>query len=464
MADAQGVPKEESLATSQASDGTKSLNTLSLSAAPDSESQTQADDGNSSTTESEPPATPAKEDDDGIVNSTAFCLELDPETIHPTVDLGDRNNLVRLLALYQSGWERGRGRGPRDHETCIWCRGPVGPNVEVLTHVGRNNSCRNSWPVTCLLDWIQQQLGTVRGHSLRCPMCAEEFYHRYSVTGADFKADQGGPDAQRVVDAGWLRCTLFGTAYARDFCVKRKKPLIIMESEEARKLVLLNREKYMFNKCEELPQTALEGTRWFSRVVAADIAQSFGATPAPDSGLPAPVAPVIYPRPVEGEAEKPKNTFNMAWMILDHGNNQYRMSPILCLDACCLIVQTEGLGGVTKTMTAEEFNAMTKARGGLKTVVESFGPDDVTDALEMDASSRLWLAKMLGKPPRDPDYPSDDEWYKRIALAFGFSTRPPLECGGSDNDDGTPPPAAAAADADDEQNDSDESLPELPIV
>ncbi|OAG37624.1 hypothetical protein AYO21_08108 [Fonsecaea monophora] len=426
MADAQGVPKEESLATSQASDGTKSLNTLSLSAAPDSESQTQADDGNSSTTESEPPATPAKEDDDGIATGTTL--------------------FVFLLCTSLAGNE-GAGAVP---ETTKLASGVVGP----WDQTSRSSPMLAETTV----------LGTVRGHSLRCPMCAEEFYHRYSVTGADFKADQGGPDAQRVVDAGWLRCTLFGTAYARDFCVKRKKPLIIMESEEARKLVLLNREKYMFNKCEELPQTALEGTRWFSRVVAADIAQSFGATPAPDSGLPAPVAPVIYPRPVEGEAEKPKNTFNMAWMILDHGNNQYRMSPILCLDACCLIVQTEGLGGVTKTMTAEEFNAMTKARGGLKTVVESFGPDDVTDALEMDASSRLWLAKMLGKPPRDPDYPSDDEWYKRIALAFGFSTRPPLECGGSDNDDGTPPPAAAAADADDEQNDSDESLPELPIV
>ena len=32
-----------------------------------------------------------------------------------------------------------RGHGPRNQHMCLWCRGPLAPNIEILTHHGSNN-------------------------------------------------------------------------------------------------------------------------------------------------------------------------------------------------------------------------------------------------------------------------------------------------------------------------------------
>ncbi|KIY00880.1 uncharacterized protein Z520_03546 [Fonsecaea multimorphosa CBS 102226] len=454
MENEQGITMDKSPTGSPASD-TQTPKTLLLSTEAEMDVQTQADKETSKTPES--PASPTDQDK----TSTAFFVEPDPETVHPDVDLTDRNNLVRLLALYQSGWEKGRGRGPRDHETCIWCRGPVAPNVEVLTHVGTSNSCRNSWPATCLLDWINQELGGgARNHVLRCPMCREEFFSLYKAEGADFRADQGGPDAGRVINAGWLRCILFSPVYARETCVKKGKPLIIIKSEEARKLVLLNTEKIIFNTCEELPLTGLgPRKRWIDRVLAADTSNNSGPLSSSHTFVQDPVAASIVNHPLVRFEEPPKRTFDTVWVVLDWGSNQFRMSPLLSLQADALKILMEEQGGVVKIMNADEFDAMAKGNGGLAAAVTGFQPDDRAELAEMWESGSVWLSKLLNESSKDGEHASDKEWYERLARAFGSKVNLSPE----EADDGVREDVPSSAhDADDEW-DSDMSLPEPPL-
>ncbi|EXJ54958.1 uncharacterized protein A1O5_12869 [Cladophialophora psammophila CBS 110553] len=526
MADSDVVAEGKSPPTSPVSD-TKTTKTLSPSTEAQTKTEAQAD--KDSVSSGSPPASTSWNDNDGKTSMARF-MEPDPETIHPDVDLNDRNNLVRLLALYQSGWEQGRGRGPREHDTCIWCRGPVASNVQILTHVGTSNSCRNSWPATCLMDWINQELDVVRNRVLRCPMCREEFFNIYTQSRADFRANQGGPDAELVINGAWLRCILFSPIYAREFCVKTGKPIIIIKSEEARKLMLLNREKAIFNPCEGLARTPYEVKgRWFRRLNLPDTSatagqpQPFASAEAPalssagqihplyaagqalisagdmsagqaivatqqafasvpslhapaiptnpagqiqaleTSELPNPYAPAIPLSRAEKIDEPPKPAFDTVWVLLDWGNNQFRMAPFLSVQAHALKILTEEQGGVVKTMTADEFAAMAKENGGLKAAVTGFKADGVEEMDEMETSGKNWLKKLQPEFSEDGPYASDKTWYKRLVESFRVRLFEPPTDGDNDGDGvlGVQEhPPGVQTDADDEWEDSEESLPD----
>ncbi|OAP60293.1 hypothetical protein AYL99_05295 [Fonsecaea erecta] len=437
---------------------TNTPNTLPLSTEVKAEAQSPANHESSQTHEDLTSLT------DHDMSSALFFVEPDPETIHPNVDLSDRNNLVRLLALYQCGWRQGRGRGPREHETCIWCRGPVAPNVEVLTHVGNSNSCRNSWPATCLLEWIDQELGAAKNHALQCPMCREQFFSCYSTSDPDFRKDQGGPDAQGVISAAWVRCILFSPLYARETCVKKGKPLIIIKSEEARKLVLLNKEQYIFNGCENLSQKVfVRMRRLLHRAKGTNILQSSESPSASETLVLNTVASSTRDRPVEEEKQLPKPPLDTMWALLDWGDNQFRMSPLLAHQAHALKTLTEQQGGVVKTMNADEFAALAKGNGGLERAVRGFQPDDEAELAAMKVSGTEWLIKMQRESSKEDERASEKEWYERLAEFYQVSVDP--ETGEIEHPDAMrEPPSSLSTDTDDEWDGSDESLPELPIV
>ncbi|OQV04093.1 hypothetical protein CLAIMM_09036 [Cladophialophora immunda] len=155
----------------------------------------------------------------------------------------------------------------------------------------------------------------------------------------------------------------------------------------------------------------------------------------------------------------------MAWVLIDWGNNQFRMSPFLTLQAAALKIQTEEQGGIVKSMNADEFNALAKANGGLKAVVTTFRPDDADERAEMEKSGSEWLMEMVGEASDDGEHAADKQWYRRVAQAYRVNIHQATE--GDGDHDGVIGLAGTGVqmEGDDEWEDSsDESLPDLPVI
>ena len=214
-------------------------------------------------------AEPANDMSSPDQEETRWALITDPDSgpSHPDLDLTNVDHLTRIIALLQNGWTFSHGRGPRDHQHCLYCRGPIESDIDIFTHVGKTNSCKNSWPASCLMDWMNQALDGERGYRLKCPMCSEEFCNMRQKYGTDFKTNQGKDDPESVLNAAWLRCVLFSPVFAREACLAQGKQLIFMKGSEAKHLVFLGKEKAIFHECEGLmnPTEMASKAAWLKR-------------------------------------------------------------------------------------------------------------------------------------------------------------------------------------------------------
>jgi hypothetical protein len=383
--------------------------------------------------------------------SWAMITEPDPETLHPDLDLTDRNTLTRLLALVQNGWVLSHGRGPRNHDTCLWCRGAIESDVDMLTHVGTDNGskCRNSWPAACLMEWIHQELDVANGHKLKCPMCSADFCGYGTKTAQDFKVNQGKADGESVLNAAWLRVVLFSPLFAREAALKEGKQLIFMKGAEAKKLVFLGRSKAIFYQCEGLldPVESENKRKWLKRqygdnlpwnvekLTEMGIAQSeataimhaYTQTSASPSNPPHDGPLELHPR------------FDTTWVIIDRGNNQFIMSPFLTEQAHNVIRLPVQLGsGVINDMTAAEFNALAKKNGGLLAAIKGFDASQDQDFKQHRMLAEGWIQHLLAKNKRDGVAGPKYEFWKRVKDAHDVNldfTLAAEEKGVGDNDD-----------------------------
>ncbi|KAL2392910.1 hypothetical protein ABEF95_001141 [Exophiala dermatitidis] len=78
------------------------------------------------------------DDTAGTRSSTAFIRETSADDMHPPVDMTNPVTLTRLIALHLSDWRLDRGRGPRSHTHCLWCRGSMSDSTEILVHTAES--------------------------------------------------------------------------------------------------------------------------------------------------------------------------------------------------------------------------------------------------------------------------------------------------------------------------------------
>ncbi|OCT51250.1 hypothetical protein CLCR_08456 [Cladophialophora carrionii] len=356
-----------------------------------------------------------------------MITEPDPGALHPDLDFTDRNILTRVLALLQNGWVLARGRGPRNHDTCLWCRGPIESDVDILTHVGAGNGskCRNSWPAACLMDWIHQELDTANGHKLKCPMCSAEFCSSGTKSAHDFKADQGNSDPDSLRDAAWLRVVLFSPLSAREAALKEGKQLIFMQGAEAKKLVFLGQNKVVFYQCEGLlnPVEAENKRRWLKRQYGDNL--PWNVEKLTEMGIAQSEATAImhaYTQSAASSSTLPDDDplelqprFDTTWVIMDRGNNQFIMSPFLTEQAHNVIRLPVQLGhGVINDMTAAEFKALAKTNGGLLAAIKGFDATKDEDIKRHRMSAEGWIQHLLAKNKRDGVAGPKYEFWKRV--------------------------------------------------
>lgn len=364
-----------------------------------------------------------------------LIVEPDPDDIHPDIDYTNPANLTRLLALFQNGWILSRGRGPRNQDTCLWCRGDIAEDAEILTHVGSGNSCRNSWPATCLLQWIDDEIDVHHPSSklLRCPMCREEFYTAYGFRPKlEFLKVNEAEGGVKLMDAAFTRVVLFSPTFAKEACLKKGMSLIFMQPEEIKKIGLWGKHRKTFADCEALrlknptedmdyntaslpePTITTGNLNPFNSVenLAFPVGIS-GAVPAASSPIPSTNMSANGNGNQKGEEEQ---TFDTTWVLIDYGNNEFRITPFLSEQAEALKKDMTEHRVTVTMMDAQAFNEEAKKNGGLVAAVKGFKVD-VQGMGEMMESGKEFVKEMFKKAML-PEGKHEKQWYRRLLRAF----------------------------------------------
>ncbi len=281
-----------------------------------------------------PAFTSDRDDDKPVTYSTALqTQEPEADAIHPDIDRTDVVNLSRLIALFQSGWTLSRGHGPRNNDFCLWCRGPMTEHTEILIHdCGPNTSakCNNAWPASCFLQSVVNfEIDKAGTRVLRCPMCRAEIFNAHRLKRDPRMQDFQHPTYE-VVPAH-IRVLLFGARLALQYAKEHgSRPLFFMERAEVAKLAMLGRNSVVFRQVDALKH------------------------------------------PERGE-----DHFVTLWLVIDWGNNEYRMTPYLSTPNIVpemLRERISPLQGI-RFMTAQEVEHEAAVKGGLAEAVAAFMPD-----------------------------------------------------------------------------------------
>ena len=329
------------------------------------------------------------------------------------------------------------------------------------------------------MDFIRQGLDSSAGYRIKCPMCSEEFCNLTSKSGSDFKRNQGNANPSSVLGAAWLRCVLFTPTFAREACLNHGKEVIVMRGTEVRKLVFLGKEKVIFYQCEGLldPVESENKRKWLKRqygghlpytveqMTQMGIAQSEAKAIA--YAFTQSTTNLANPPTLDGplELEPP---FDTIWILINHGKNQYIMSPFLSESVNQWIYRpvrqekgvtrtdsreansTSLLGAETKAalmvgaggkgpkeMTAEEFNDLAKENGGLLAAVKEFDASKDEDIKQHRTLAEQWLQHLLAKNKPDGVAGPKYEFLKRVKDAYDVKLNftVPEEGAGGEGDD-----------------------------
>ncbi|KAK5188580.1 hypothetical protein LTR92_011389 [Exophiala xenobiotica] len=226
---------------------------------------------------------------DGRAKSSRTALRVqkyNPDKLHPDKDRTNVVNLSRLIALAQSGWVLARGRGPRNHDYCLWCRGSITEQTEILVHdrsLGVTAAkCNNAWPASCFLQYvINNEMDEARSKVIRCPMCRTDIYNVRNLREDVYMQDFYYRPTHRTISAH-IRTVLFGLEDTISFAKQDASRLFIMEHDEVAKLAKLGRNMVIFGK----------------------------------------VAAVKHP-------DHRNSPFVQQWLAVNWGNNEYRVTPML---------------------------------------------------------------------------------------------------------------------------------------
>lgn len=343
-------------------------------------------------------------------NHTALIVaEPDPSTLYPDADLSDKQTVGRLLTLFQASWTLSRGRGPRDQDTCSWCRGPMASEVQILTHAGKDNNCRNSWHATCLLQWLEGEFKSTHFQRLRCPMCRLQLFDRTQITSLDFYALQAEGRGYRAedLDAAWVRLVVFSPEYAKDICGKAGKQLLILDSKEMRQVHLWGATRYVFELVEQIPRK-VQNRFMEHHMLWKQKARKELATRQQDQNADKGKKP-------EKEVPEQQEMEETTWVMINWGHNEFRLSPYLPQEATSLEQSSREAGISVRRVTAEEFKEAAKMAGGLQAAIQGYEADE-GEMVRMRESGKQFVQDIIEKGPgTGPDGLKEFNWYTRIA-------------------------------------------------
>ncbi|KIW20236.1 hypothetical protein PV08_00811 [Exophiala spinifera] len=282
--------------------------------------------------------------------------EPNADELHPDLDRTNIIHLSRILALMQCGWTITRGRGPRNHDFCLWCRGPLTDHTELLVHscdAGGNTKCNNAWPASCFMtNFLNHELkhnGAGR-KSISCPMCRGLIIRtKITLVSPSAQTSDFEPPEKNKAYPALIRIMFFSTENALQEAQTNTKRVFVMERSEVAKLAKLGRNKVLF-KC-------LDAMMHFKRCN--------------------------------------EHLFD-SWLAIDCGDNEYRLTPLIhrakdepdpysgTITACR-----------QNCVTAEKLEEEASNNGGLVKVVATFRPDFAEEIKQMVTAGREELSNFL---------------------------------------------------------------------
>lgn len=270
---------------------------------------------------------------------------------HADFDRSKVMNLVRLINLLSTSWTLQRGRGPREHQRCIWCHGDIPDDCEIIVHA--NGSCNNAWPASCFLQWLELEFQLNKGTSryngaltITCPMCRESMFSMYRLHYRDCEAAEGPSEAKKQPFApytAFIKIVPFSPDYVLQCAIHENKPIIFLEHSQ----VSARRLRFFANDMELLVAYAAIGR-------------------LPESGKP------HMPSPPDKKNLYCEKSYG-GWVLVDVGNNHFRMCTFIGKDVSALFKKLTQEGANVRSMTADTFNQEAQERGGLLTVLSDMG-------------------------------------------------------------------------------------------
>jgi len=228
-------------------------------------------------------------------------------------------------------------------------------------------------------------------------MCREDFYSAYGESdGLEYLEIREPRDGINLMDTAFVRFILFSPIYIKEAYLKEGKILIFMQAEDIKKIGLWGKERKFFADCEginlmgsfrEMDFKMLEVPESDGAVVNVD-ANNTTETPPPWSAIKLAVANagaafLAHAVPnteavVDANVNVKKNqpVFDTTWVLIDYGNNEFRMAPFLTDQAKALKRDLTEDKGPVRTINAEIFNVEAKKNGGLLAAVQNFKHDN----------------------------------------------------------------------------------------
>ncbi|KEF59903.1 uncharacterized protein A1O9_04751 [Exophiala aquamarina CBS 119918] len=278
------------------------------------------------------------------------------DEFHSSFDRSDEQNVAFAVALSLNGWRIRRGRGPRNHDICLYCRGNITDDCEIFVHeVG---SCHNAWPLSCFLGGLKMDLAELR--DVRCPLCRIDI-------ACPREMDQFlRPEGPRPpVPAALLRFTLFSPDFVLHYGLQEKRPIIFMEESAENKLLskMFKDDAALFRQC-----------CWVRREKGEH--QSIQVMPFQD-----PLGPVTTP-------------VFAALVLVDFGHNIFRMCTFLPREMEDLRYRLVAGGAIVRSMSGGSFDAEAELRGGLSAALDGISAGELDK--DMAAAQKAGQAFLCG--------------------------------------------------------------------
>ncbi|KAL6244248.1 hypothetical protein RBB50_008490 [Rhinocladiella similis] len=280
--------------------------------------------------------------------------EPNADDVHPDLDRTKIIHLSRLIALMQCGWTVTRGRGPRNHAFCLWCRGPLTDHTEILVHScdpGASSKCNNAWPASCFMkQFINFELKAPGRKSILCPMCRGLIIRtKISLLSASALTSDFDPPEKNKAYPALVRIMFFSAEKALQEPETNTKGVFVMERSEVAKLAKLGRNKVLFE--------SIDAIKHLQRCT--------------------------------------EHLFD-SWLVINCGDNEYRLTPLIQSEKDGPNPYGEAMAICRqKCVTAEKLEEEAANNGGLDKAVAAFRPDFDEGVKQMISAGKEELAKIL---------------------------------------------------------------------
>jgi len=271
-------------------------------------------------------------------NSTPLSVVSDD--FHPRFDRSNKQHVARLVSLLLKDWRLEKGQGPRNHDFCLYCRGDLTHDCEIFVH--EDGQCRNGWPLSCFLEWLEIELAG--GRPIRCPVC------RATIVGpntleAFCRASEPRPDPPVAL----LRFALFSPDFVLQCGLLEKRPIIFMEHSTQNNLSkkLFNGDAALFSIFQAITHRPGSPNIEFNL-----LCYQYPDTPSPST---------VFP----------------ALVLVDCGHNIFRMCTFLPREMEDLRSKLVAGGANVRLMSGDSFDRAAELNGGLALALNGIAAGDL---------------------------------------------------------------------------------------